>query len=225
MATKSKDTTPTPHAKNPNPSTFRSMTVTFDGTKSQTIVECRDFIRRFEEYRSLEQWSDAAAVNAFSLCLKGTASMWMYSFLDDNTSIKDGVKILPDWEKVKRAFIKKFDRASTPKDKVAQILNLTQGKDETVKMFAVRVDYTIRVLNAENSNLENIKPENRNAFKMGLDAAKQNQMITYFCNGLLPHLQSKVLAHADCNSFDALVDKATQLEMSEEKQQIALNEL
>ena len=177
-----------------NTGTFRSMTGTFDGSKSQSIIECRDFLRRFEEYKTLENWNDTAAVNAFSLCLKGTASMWMYSFLEDNTSTKDGIKKLPEWKEVRKAFVKKFDRASTPKDKVAQTLNLTQGKDETIRAFAVRVDYTIRILNADNNKMENIRPENRSAFKMGLDAAKENQKITYFCKGLLPHLQTKVLA-------------------------------
>jgi len=108
----------------------------FSGEKASNASQ---WLRIFERHSKINGWSDARAVEVAVLYLYGPAEIWCSEQLDRE-------KIRPDatWAQWKEAFTKRFVNVETTGEVIDQLLEVQQGKYESVEDYGTRVQDLVR---------------------------------------------------------------------------------
>ena len=184
---------------------FKSVTGTFSGDETSSLVECQDFINRFENYKTLKGWTDANAAKAFGFTLRGKASMWYRNFQNRHPTQS------ANWPDLKKAFQKRFDTTGSPEDQLQGLTDLKLRKGESVVDFADRIEYTHNFLQKEPENTLTDDNEKR-IYKSGQEASKEENMKLYFLNGIPEYVKMELLKRPLKERLTDVVDDAKRIE-------------
>ena len=185
---------------------YRNMTGYFSGDNQESLVECRDFHRRFCDYATIAQWNSNETCKAFGFVLRGKASMWFKNYCDDHPTRSE------EWEQLQQAFLKRFDPSGRADEKLQGIEDLQMRSSETVMDFADRVKYTWNYLSNQEEEQTLANDSELEAYRMGRESTKVDSMKLYFMNGIPRHIKATIIKQSLRGGFDKMVEAAQRAE-------------
>jgi len=112
----------------------------FNGDKSDKI-SVDQWCGTIDRLQTLNRWTEEQAAGAASENMRGDAYTWREN-LQMGTAAD--VAVLTSWTQMKARFKQRFEKAQTPAQKVAHLIELNQRKEESSMAFYDRVDNVLK---------------------------------------------------------------------------------